>query len=465
MAKNKKINKAQRESQNMQGDLLLKLKTILPEAFGEGKVNWERLKQALGERIDISAEKFTFTWAGKSTAIKNVLIPSKATLRPAKKESVKFDESENLFVEGDNLEVLKLLHKAYFEKIKMIYIDPPYNTGNDFVYRDDFKAPLKNYLEQSGQVDSEGNRLSTNTQASGRYHSDWLNMMYPRLKLAWNLLRHDGMIFVSIDDNEVHHLRMMMDEIFGEENLIQHIIWNSKYTVAGDATTFSNQHEHVLCYARNHDECVIRPLPRTEEMDAAYKNPDNDKRGVWKPTPLHAKSGNKNYKFVFKNGKTWTAPAGRWPRFSVDTLRRLDDDKRIWFGPDGHSTPNVKTFLSEVKAGKTPGSVWKYDEVGHTHLANEQLAGLLGKGIFDNPKPIGLIKRCLQLSTGKDDLILDFSPDLVRLLTLFWRRIRRTVAIVSLFWYKYQNQLIQKVKPTRRVLKQLPILLKNAFAG
>ena len=217
MAKTKSIQKAERESMNIKGKLLESLKASVPEVFAEGKVNWDKLRQALGEHLETAIEKFNFTWAGKAQAITNVLIPSKATLKPDKKESVKFDESENLFIEGDNLEVIKLLQKSYFEKVKMIYIDPPYNTGNDFVYKDDFRQPLKNYLEQSGQVDSEGNRLSTNTQASGRFHSDWLTMMYPRLKLAWNLLRHDGVIFVSIDDKEVHHLRMIMDEIFGEE--------------------------------------------------------------------------------------------------------------------------------------------------------------------------------------------------------------------------------------------------------
>mgnify|MGYP001568138983 FL=1 len=304
MAKNKKINKAQRESQNMQDDLFLKLRTILPEAFGEGKVNWERLKQALGERIDLGGEKFTFTWAGKSTAIKNVLVPSKATLRPAEKESVKFDESENLFIEGDNLEVLKLLHKAYFEKVKMIYIDPPYNTGNDFVYRDDFKAPLKNYLEQSGQVDSEGNRFSTNTQASGRYHSDWLTMMYPRLKLAWNLLRHDGVIFVSIDDNEVHHLRMMMDEVFGEENFVASFIWNSRQNVDSRALTGASiDHEYIICYTKN----VGTRIAGREINKSKYKNPDNDPRGPWMSSAMDGiatKDRRPNLHFEIINSQT-----------------------------------------------------------------------------------------------------------------------------------------------------------------
>ncbi len=410
--KNKKRKNArvEREAGHVLAGKMEQLRQVFPEAFSEGKIDWEKLRESLGEDVDTRAERYSFSWAGKRDAVRLLQTPSRAALVPAKTESVNFDDTQNVFIEGDNLEVLKLLYKPYFGRVKMIYIDPPYNTGNDFVYPDNYADPLDTYLKISGQKDSEGNLLTSNPETSGRYHSSWLSMMYPRLFLARQLLREDGVIFVSIDDHEVHNLRLMMNEIFGEENLVQHIIWNSKYTVAGDATTFSSQHEHVLCYARSHEECVIQPLPRSEEMDAAYKNPDNDPRGAWKPTPLHAKSGNKNYKFTFKKGRTWTAPPGRWPRFSVNTLRELDEDNRIWFGTDGKGTPNVKTFLSEVKAGKTPGSVWRYDEVGHTHLANEQLANLLGKGAFDNPKPTGLVKRCLQLSTKNtnNDLILDF---------------------------------------------------------
>src|SRR3989338_4024778 len=196
----KKVNLT---SSNLGEEKLAELQRTLPGAFSENKIDWAKLRTVLGDKIDERIEKFSFTWAGKSGAIQNVLIPSKATLRPDKKESVKFDESENLFIEGDNLEVLKLLQKAYFEQVKMIYIDPPYNTGGDFVYRDDFASPLQNYLKQTGQKDGDGTNLTTNRETSGRFHSDWLSMMYPRLKLAWNLLRDDGVIFVSIDDHEV----------------------------------------------------------------------------------------------------------------------------------------------------------------------------------------------------------------------------------------------------------------------
>ena len=249
MAKRKNIQKAERESLNIKDKLLEALKASTPEVFAEGKVNWDKLRRVLGEHLETAMDKFSFTWVGKPEAVTNVLIPSKATLKPDKKESVKFDTSESLFIEGDNLEVLKLLQKSYFEQIKMIYIDPPYNTGNDFVYKDDFCQPLKNYLEQSGQVDNEGNRLSTNTQASGRFHSDWLSMMYPRLKLAWNLLRHDGAIFISIGQEELNNLITLCNEIFGEENRIGICVRVMK-TGGNKGRFFSPNIEYLLIYAK-----------------------------------------------------------------------------------------------------------------------------------------------------------------------------------------------------------------------
>src|SRR3990167_4993895 len=248
MKKHKKVNLT---SSDLSAEKLAELRRVLPEAFGEDKIDWDRLRAVLGDKIDERIEKFNFSWAGKTGAIQNVLTPSKATLRPEKSEGVKFDTSENLFIDGDNLEVLKLLQKAYFEQVKMIYIDPPYNTGGDFVYRDDFSAPLKNYLQQTGQVDAEGNNLQTNRETSGRYHSDWLSMMYPRLKLAWNLLRDDGVIFVSIDDNELHHLRILMNEIFGEENFLSEFVWEKKYTGGKHARHYVDMHEYILVYCKD----------------------------------------------------------------------------------------------------------------------------------------------------------------------------------------------------------------------
>ena len=246
----KKYKKVNLTSSDLSVEKQAELKRILPEVFSENKIDWDRLRAMLGDKVDERMEKFNFTWAGKGKAIKNVLIPSKLTLKPAQKESIKWNESENLFIEGDNLEVLKLLQKAYFEKVKMIYIDPPYNTGGDFVYRDDFASPLDNYLEQTGQK-GDGMSLSTNKETSGRYHSDWLSMMYPRLKLAWNLLRDDGVIFISIDDNEVHRLRMMMDEIFGEENFVGDFIWRKKQGGGQADDYFVTEHEYVLVFQKS----------------------------------------------------------------------------------------------------------------------------------------------------------------------------------------------------------------------
>jgi adenine-specific DNA-methyltransferase len=412
MAKNRKIQKAERESLNIKDKLLEALKASTPEIFAEGKINWDKVRLALGEHLDASSEKFNFTWAGKAGAVTNVLIPSKATLRPAEKESVKFDKSENLFIEGDNLEVLKLLQKSYFEQVKMIYIDPPYNTGNDFVYKDDFRQPLKNYLEQSGQVDSEGNRLSTNTQASGRFHSDWLTMMYPRLKLAWNLLRHDGVIFVSIDDNEVHHLRMLMDEIFGEENLVSQIEWQKRYTRSNNTDGFTTVLEHILCYRKPSFMPFL--LDRTKEADSRYSNPDNDPRGPWKAMPFSsqatpAQRPNLCYKIVNPNTKKVLTPKRKAWRSSKKVYEKYVQDNLVWWGSDGKaSAPSIKKFLSEAREGMTPINFWSHEFAGNTDTANREIKELFTENVFETAKPTLLIQRMLELSTSKSDIILDF---------------------------------------------------------
>ena len=407
MAKNKNIQKSERESLNIKDRLFETLKTSMPEAFSEGKVNWDKLRRALGEHLDTSADKFNFTWAGKAQAITNVLIPSKATLRPDKKESVKFDESENLFIEGDNLEVLKLLQKSYFEQVKMIYIDPPYNTGNDFVYKDDFKSPLKNYLEQSGQVDSEGNRLSTNTQASGRFHSDWLSMMYPRLKLAWNLLRHDGIIFISIDDNEVSHLRMLMNEIFGEENFLALMVWRKKAGGDAGANYFYVEQEYILAFAKDISQIPKLHQKLTDEQLKEYKNPDNDPRGLWKPVDYSAPTTNNNpnqmYTITVPSGKKYTK---RWSNIK-EKFEQLLKDNRIWFGKDGNSPPRRKTFLNE-KDGMTPRTL--IYNLCLNSKGNDEMEEIFNAKVFDFPKPNKLIKHLISIVSDnkQDDIILDF---------------------------------------------------------
>ena len=406
-------DKVEQFCSSMVRDRIDQLKKLFPECLAEGEIDFEKLHEVLGEAIEEGPERYNFTWAGKRDAIRMLQAPSPSTLIPSREESVNFDDTQNLFIEGDNLEVLKLLYKPYFGRIKMIYIDPPYNTGKEFVYPDNYKSPIATYLRLTGQEDDSGNLLTSNAETSGRYHSAWLSMMYPRLFTARQLLRDDGFIFVSIDDHEVHNLRLIMNEVFGEENFVSNIIWQKKYTRSNDARWFSGNHEYILVFARNKEQLELTLLPRTDAQKATYTNPDNDPKGEWKATPLHAKSGkntNQSFEYNFKNGVVWSPPPGTFPRYSRQTFAELDENNEIWFGRNGKSTPARKSYLSEVKSGITPVTVWLNDEVGNTHEANEELKGLLGGGIFDNPKPTDLIKRILQLSTSpsEEDIVLDF---------------------------------------------------------
>lgn len=401
-------------SLDVKAEKLEMLKAILPELFTEGKIDFARVKELFGDDL-AEGDHYELSWAGKAEARKEIQKQTSATLIPDREGSVNFDSSENILIEGENLEVLRILQKSYFGRVKMIYIDPPYNTGSDsFIYPDDYAERKVEYERRTGTRNGAGylNKLDLfkkNVKESGQYHSVWLSMMYPRLYLARNLLSEDGVIFVSIDDNESANLRLVMNEIFGAENFIADIIWHSKYTVANDARYVSYQHEHLLFYAKNKDVFQIGLLDRTAEMDSAYSNPDNDNRGVWKATPLHAKSGNNVYVFTFPNGITWTPPKGTYPRYSQQTLQKMYEENRVYFGKDGKSAPAGKTFLSEVKKGKTVGSIWNFKEVGSSHQANEELSELLGKGMFDNPKPTSLIKTCLKVAnTDEHSLILDF---------------------------------------------------------
>ncbi len=397
-----------------QQEKLQALQQLLPEVFAEGKVDWEKLKATLGEDTNFSNERYVLNWAGKSDAFKVLQTPSTKTLIPAPDESVDFDTTQNIFIEGENLDVLKVLQKSYFGKVKMIYIDPPYNTGNDsFIYPDKFSETKAAYEKRVGDKDDEGyvtrdGLFKKNSKENGQYHSNWLNMMMPRLYLAKNLLTQDGVIFISIDDNEVHNLRLLMNEIFGEENFVSELIWHSKYTTSNDAKYVSRQHEYVLMYAKSLENFEIGLLDRTKEMDDSYKNPDNDPKGNWKATPLHAKSGSDNsiYTITFPNNKTWTAPQGRYPRYSQESLMRIYEEGGIYFNKSGGI--DRKTYLSEVKQGKTVGSLWSYINVGSSHQSNEELADVLNKGMFDNPKPINLIKTCLKVANTYNDLIIDF---------------------------------------------------------
>lgn len=387
-----------------------KIKNLFPEVFSEDKVDFERLKEVLGDFKEENEERYSFNWNGKAQAKRIAQTPTSATLKPNKKESEDWDKTQNLYIEGDNLEVLKILQTPYYGKVKMIYIDPPYNTGKDFVYKDNFKDSLKNYLEQTGQIDNEGNKTSTNTEQNGRYHTDWLNMMYPRLTLARNLLREDGVIFISIDDHEVHNLRKICDEVFGEENFVAEFIWNKKTGRQNDARFVSNNTEYIICYLKNVHSGCFNLIPRTEESDRDYKNPDNDPRGLWTTTKLDAKSGSVNSckKYEFPNGVIWNPTPGRFCAYSKETLNRLYEENRIWFGEDGKNVPRVKRFLSEVKQGLVPNTLLLPKEVGNSQKAKEDYRNVMGDVNFDNPKPLGLIKFLNILGSQKDSLILDF---------------------------------------------------------
>lgn len=391
---------------------------LFPEVRTEGvKVDFDRLRMALGESVDVGKERYGMNWPGKADCFKAIQRPSLGTLLPVREESVNFDKTENLVIEGDNLEVLKLLQKSYQCKVKMIYIDPPYNTGNDFIYPDDYTESLQTYLEYTGQVDSEGRRFSNNLDSDGRFHSKWLNMMYPRLYLAQNLLRENGVIFVSCDDNEVHNLRSLMNEIFGEENFIATVIWQKVYSPKNSAKHFSDDHDYIVVYARRAD--IWRPelLPRTEEMEARYENLDDDERGPWKPGDLSARNYYSEgiYPITCPSGRVIEGPPpGNYWRVSKEKFVELDNDRRIWWGKDGNNVPAIKRFLSEVRQGRVPQTFWPYSEVGHTQDAKKELLENVTfqytDNVLDSVKPVALIQRMLQIATDstEDDIVLDF---------------------------------------------------------
>ncbi|HFT9061054.1 TPA: site-specific DNA-methyltransferase [Escherichia coli] len=408
------------QSMNITADNITKLKSLFPEAFNENGIDFDVLKQLLGENVDEKEERYGLNWHGKRQARQLALNPSRGTLRPCKDESVDWDNTKNLMIEGDNLEVLKLLQKSYAGKVKLIYIDPPYNTGKDFVYPDNFQDNMKNYLEITGQTE-DGARLSTNTETSGRYHTDWLNMIYPRLKLARNLLKEDGVIFISIDDTEVDNLKKVCSEIFGEENFVANIVWQKKYSPQNDATYFSDMHDHILVYAKQRKSSKndsngwnIDFLPRSDEQNAAYKNPDNDPRGVWKSVDLSVKTYSKanDYSITTPSGRIVTPPASRCWQVSEKRFVELCKENKIWFGENGNNVPSIKKFLTEVQDGVVPTTWWSYKECGHNQEAKQELKKLMeGESVFfDTPKPLRLLDRILHLATtnDKDCIILDF---------------------------------------------------------
>ncbi len=400
------------------------LRQVLPEAISEGKVDVEALKRALGEDFIIDGgERYRLNWVGKSEAYKILQTPTTATLRPRRDQSVNFDTASHMFIEGENLESLKVLQKAYFGKVKLIYIDPPYNTGSDnFVYPDRFQESKEEYLKRINELDDDGALMREgffrkNSRESGHYHSNWLSMMLPRLYIARNLLHEQGVMFVSCDDNEVYNLRCLMNEIFGEENFIATVIWQKVYAPKSSARHFSEDHDYILVYARSALSWTPELLPRSEAQDAVYKNPDDDPRGPWRPNNLAARNyySKGTYAIQCPGGRVIEGPpSGSYWRISEEKLWELDRDNRIYWGRDGNNVPAPKIFLSEVKQGRVPQTFWKYDEVGHSQEAKKELLDLLefptSELVFDTPKPSRLIRRMLQLATKSDEpaLVMDF---------------------------------------------------------
>lgn len=384
----------------------------------EHAIDFDKLRVELSKGIvEGTQERYQFTWPGKREAMRIANTPTNMTLRPDRESSVDFDNTGNLYIEGDNLEVLKILREDYLGKVKMIYIDPPYNTGNDFVYEDDFSQTSGEFRGKSGMFDEDGNMIlqnyEVNSESNGRFHTDWLNMIYPRLKVARDLLTEDGVIFISIDDNEVENLRKVCDEVFGERNFIAQLIWERAFSPKNDARFVSNSHDYVLMFTRNIDSFVIGRLDRTAEANARYSNPDNDPRGVWMSSDISVKTYNAacDYPITTPSGKIIEPPAGRCWRLSKKAFFERLQDNRIWFGPNGDNTPRIKRFLSELKFdGMAPTSILFYKDVGHSQEGAQEVVSLFGdKGVFDGPKPVRLLQRLITLANLKDDsIVLDF---------------------------------------------------------
>jgi adenine-specific DNA-methyltransferase len=408
------------KSEDLVHDNISKLRALFPELITESadgtSVNVDVLKQLVGDSTLADAdEKYGLNWHGKRRARQVALAPSTGTLRPCHEDSVDWDKTKNLMIEGDNLEVLKLLQKSYAGKVKLIYIDPPYNTGKDFVYPDNFQDSIKNYLELTGQAGEGGGKLVSNPETSGRYHTDWLNMMLPRLRLARNLLRPDGVIFVSIDDSEASNLRLLMDEVFGAENFAASIAWK-KRSSPDARDTIGYIHDWVLCYVQNvvNIKSAIGKMPLSESRVDSYSNPDNDKRGNWASVDMTGMTGratkDQYFEVTLPSGRIVVPPEGRSWGIAERTFKELFEDGRIWFGKNGDNVPRIKKFLCESDGQAVP-SFWDMNEVGSNDEAKKEVNSLMGESdVFDTPKPVRLLGRIVDIGSGKadEDIILDF---------------------------------------------------------
>ena len=419
------MDKLRMKSLNVTDSNILKIAQLFPYCVTEyiGKdgnpklgIDFDKLLLELSNDIIVDGEeRYQFTWPDKRKAIREANVRTTSTLRPCRAESVDFDTTENLYIEGDNLEVLKVLRETYLGKVKMIYIDPPYNTGKDFVYNDDFAQGKGEFEQSSGLFDEEGNQtidpMQRNTESNGRFHTDWLNMMYPRLKVARDLLTDDGVIFISIDDNEIKNLKNICDEVFGEHNFVAQVVWERAYSPVNLKKHFSESHDYVLAFAKAIDKLVCNGLPKSAEALERYKNPDNDPRGIWKAADATVGPvvNEKLYPITLPSGRIVYPSSGRCWLYTETRFKEMVADNRVWFGPDGNSIPAIKKFASEVKQTMTPMTIWKYTEVGHSQEAAQYLKKLFDDhDYFDYPKPIELIKRCITLYASNESLILDF---------------------------------------------------------
>ena len=405
----KKING---ESMNITAENIKAMEQLFPEAFEEGKIDFDVLRQLLGDFVDDAQEKYSFKWNGKGKALRLSQTPSMGTLRPCREESKDWDNTENLYIEGDNLEVLKLLQKSYYGKVKMIYIDPPYNTGNDFVYKDNFRDNIQNYREITGQIDGEGNKNSTNTEASGRFHTDWLNMMYPRLRLARNLLSEDGVIFISIDDNEQGNLKKICDEVFGEDNFLGEIIRKTKSMTGDNGNGLNLQHELLVLYAKKINICILNGEPKLYDN---YSNPDNDQNGDWCAGDPSAKSGGSSTYFEIENPFTHRVdlpPSGRYWAFSKETLYKYVREGKIKFKKNykAHERGFIfKRYRKDANSLYDPvHSLFGTENEYMNQAATIELKSIFKRNLFAYPKPVNFIEKIVQYAAEDDSLILDF---------------------------------------------------------
>lgn len=415
------MDKMKFETNNSNIHRLEKLGELFPECVEETKddngnlvrtVNVELLTTLLQGIVPKSEERFEFCWVGKRDAIIESNRPIRKTLRPVVEDSLNWEKTENIYIQGDNLEAMKLLQESYLNKIKVIYIDPPYNTGNDFVYRDHFEMSQEEYKSISGEVTVNGERMFKNIDSGGRFHSNWCSMMYSRLSLARNLLSDDGLIFISIDDNEVHNLREICDEIFGYVNFVATIVWQKKYAATNDSKGFSTTHDYIVVYAKNMYSMTRNLLPRTEEQNEPYKHDDKDGKGLWRSDNLLVKSFSQSGVYPITNPNTgveYYPPDGSCWRASKETMKVWLAENRIYFGKDGKGAPQLKRYLNEVQQGRVPITWWPFEEVGHNDAANKEMKALFGtKTPFDTPKPSSLIKQIIQIASNKDSYVMDF---------------------------------------------------------